>query len=160
MIGVRPVRALARPAWGVALGVLVLNDHMLKGAGILPGWLTGKLSDFAGLFVAGVLLAALTVARTPRRVAIAQVVVGAGFTAFKLVPVLSVAAEGVFALVGLSWRVVADPTDLLALPVLALAYVHTVRAGTSPATPARGREPRSRSWARSRASRPNRGRAR
>lgn len=124
-----PRRALLHPAWIGALALLVLNDHALKGAGVLPGWLTGKLSDFAGLFVAGVLLAALARARTARRVAIAQAVVGMGFTAFKLVPILSVAANAIYGLVGLSWVVVTDPTDLLALPTLALAYVLVVRAG-------------------------------
>lgn len=34
-----------------AAAVLFVNDHALKGAGLLPGWLTGKLSDVAGLFV-------------------------------------------------------------------------------------------------------------
>ena len=37
----------------VSLGVLVANDHFLKGSGLLPGWLTGKLSDLAGLVVLG-----------------------------------------------------------------------------------------------------------
>ena len=46
----------------IALLALLLNDGVLKYA--YPGWLTGKLSDFAGLFVvAGLLLAAW-----PRRV--------------------------------------------------------------------------------------------
>ena len=30
-----------------AIAVLVVNDHVLKSA--YPGWLTGKLSDIAGL---------------------------------------------------------------------------------------------------------------
>src|SRR5262245_40893240 len=34
----------------VAVGVLLLNDHVLKAA--VPSWLTGKLSDFAGLYFA------------------------------------------------------------------------------------------------------------
>jgi hypothetical protein len=48
--------ALRSPMFGAALSVLVLNDHWLKGAGLLPGWLTGKLSDFAGLIVAPILV--------------------------------------------------------------------------------------------------------
>jgi hypothetical protein len=43
--------------WWVALGVLLINDHVLKVVGVLPGWLTGKLSDVAGLIVAPVLAA-------------------------------------------------------------------------------------------------------
>ena len=41
------VRALASPGFALALVVLVLNDHVLKTA--YPGWVTGKLSDVAGL---------------------------------------------------------------------------------------------------------------
>jgi hypothetical protein len=54
-----PRAGLAHPAWWLALALLALNDHVLKGAGLLPAWLTGKLSDVAGLVVAPVLLAAL-----------------------------------------------------------------------------------------------------
>ena len=46
----RPSRALLHPLWLGSLALLVLNDHVLKGAGLLPGVLTGKLSDFAGVF--------------------------------------------------------------------------------------------------------------
>ena len=43
---------LRRPGFWAALALLVLNDHLAKGAGVLSGWLTGKLSDFAFLIVA------------------------------------------------------------------------------------------------------------
>lgn len=43
----------------VALVLLALNDHLWKGAGVLPAWLTGKLSDFAGLLFFPLLLSAL-----------------------------------------------------------------------------------------------------
>ena len=47
--------------WTVLVGmaVLALNDHVLKGADLLPSWLTGKLSDFAGLLFFPLLLQAL-----------------------------------------------------------------------------------------------------
>jgi len=57
----------SRFVWWVALAVLVVNDHVLKGAGLLPGWLTGKLSDFAGLVVAPVVVS--TIARAQRSAA-------------------------------------------------------------------------------------------
>lgn len=44
-----PERALPTLPWVAALLVLVVNDHVLKGSGLLPGVITGKLSDFAGL---------------------------------------------------------------------------------------------------------------
>ena len=40
---------LASPQFIAALLLLLLNDYVLKYS--FPGWLTGKLSDFAGLFV-------------------------------------------------------------------------------------------------------------
>ena len=40
---------LTRPVPLVAAGVLALNDHVLKGAGLVPTAVTGKLSDVAGL---------------------------------------------------------------------------------------------------------------
>jgi hypothetical protein len=53
----RDGRAIARPGDGLlhpvallALVVLVLNDHVLKA--VAPGFVTGKLSDVAGLIVA------------------------------------------------------------------------------------------------------------
>jgi len=54
-----PPRALSHPLWWAALALLVANDHVLKGAGLLPESLTGKLSDFAGMIVAPPLLGAL-----------------------------------------------------------------------------------------------------
>jgi hypothetical protein len=37
----------------------VVNDHVLKGSGLLPAAVTGKLSDVAGLFFFPVLCASL-----------------------------------------------------------------------------------------------------
>jgi hypothetical protein len=41
----------------LAIGILAVNDHLLKG--VVPGLVTGKLSDAAGLLVAPPLLAVL-----------------------------------------------------------------------------------------------------
>src|SRR5688572_15378792 len=70
-------------AWWLALAVLALNDHVLKGSGLLPGVLTGKLSDFAGLIVAPLLLCALLGVRTDRARALAFAAVIAPFVAIK-----------------------------------------------------------------------------
>lgn len=48
--------ALLHPALLMAVAVLLLNDHVLKSAA--PGWVTGKLSDVAGLFFFPALLEA------------------------------------------------------------------------------------------------------
>lgn len=114
--------ALRHPLFALALALLVLNDHVLKGAGILPGWLTGKLSDFAGLIVAPVLLSAMLRARDARRRALAFLIVGGWFTAVKLVPAAASASIAAASMLGLDWTIVVDPTDLVALSVLPLAW--------------------------------------
>lgn len=54
-----PLGEFLHPVPLVALVVLAMNDHRWKGAGVLPEWLTGKLSDFAGLLFFPLLLTAL-----------------------------------------------------------------------------------------------------
>ena len=76
------LRALAHPGSVLALVVLVLNDHVLKQA--WPGWVTGKLSDVAGLVVAPLLLAALlAIVRVPRPMPVALAATGVGFVLCK-----------------------------------------------------------------------------
>lgn len=79
-----PRRALLRWPFLLALAVLLLNDHLLKGAGLLPGWLTGKLSDVAGLYVAPVVLAALIGIETRTGAWLVALVIGLGFTGLQL----------------------------------------------------------------------------
>lgn len=117
-----PGRALTHPAWWIALAVLALNDHVLKGAAVLPGWATGKLSDLAGLFLAPVLLAALVRARTSRQLAAAHVATGAVFALLQLSPDAARLWDHGMTLLGVPWRTWSDPTDLLALPILAVAW--------------------------------------
>jgi hypothetical protein len=61
---------LAHPSSVAAVLLLLVNDHLLKGR--WPGWLTGKLSDFAGLyffpFLLMLLLAPLSFWLAPRSV--------------------------------------------------------------------------------------------
>jgi hypothetical protein len=102
--------------------VLVLNDHWLKGAGLLPGWLTGKLSDFAGLIVAPILLATLARARARHSRLTCWALVVAPFAAIKLCPAAARAVEHFTRWVGFGWRIWSDPTDLIALSVLPLGW--------------------------------------
>lgn len=113
---------LLHPVWWAALGLLVVNDHALKHLGLLPGWLTGKLSDVAGMIVAPVLLAAALRTRTVAARAAAFAWVAAVFTLMKVLPAGARAAESLAALAGLDWRVVADPTDVLALLAMPVAW--------------------------------------
>jgi hypothetical protein len=110
-----PGGELLHPAALAAMVLLALNDHVLKGRA--PGWLTGKLSDFAGLLFFPLLLTAgWNTARwalrrpwrlTSRALVIAVVATGIGFTIWKLGGVLGA---------------VRDPSDLAALVMLAPAY--------------------------------------
>jgi hypothetical protein len=52
-----PLGEFLHPVPLAALAILIVNDHLLKGRG--PGWLTGKLSDFAGVLFFPLLLTAL-----------------------------------------------------------------------------------------------------
>ncbi|SFF86117.1 hypothetical protein SAMN05421541_12642 [Actinoplanes philippinensis] len=112
---------LGHPVTMAALAVLVINDHVLKAAH--PGWVTGKLSDAAGMLLAPPLLAALTGLIAPRLplrpVAVTAIVtVGAGFTFVKLWGYGAELASATWSLVTPS-LIRADPADLIVLPLLA-----------------------------------------
>ena len=121
-------RALFHPLWIGALLLLVINDHLLKGASLLPGVVTGKLSDFAGLLVAPLVLAALLGVRSRKGFLLAHVGVGLGFAAINLSAAAAGAFEGLMALGPLPWHITVDPTDLGALPMLALSWTVLGRA--------------------------------
>lgn len=111
---------VAHPLWWGALLVLLINDHWLKGAGVAPAWLTGKLSDFAGMIVAPCLVATLARHELVRLGAFAAVAL-----AFAAINLSTSAADVLVAVVGrlgLDWRIWSDPTDLVALTVLPLAW--------------------------------------
>ena len=139
---------LLHPVVLAALALLILNDHVLKQAA--PSPVTGKLSDVAGLIVLPVLLVAAweLALRTGGRhggsgrlVAGAAVVIsGIGFAIVKTQPagaeafgLLLGAAQWLLALPMhmalaqpvpgvVAAHVLADPTDLLALPALVVAF--------------------------------------
>jgi hypothetical protein len=126
---------LHHPLWWLGLVVLIINDNLLKGAGVAPAWLTGKLSDFAFLIVAPVLVACLLPARLQGRRIFAFSAVSVVFVAADLDPSVS---DGVVTLakrLGLAWRLWPDVTDLLALAMLPLAW----RISAGKATPANWR---------------------
>lgn len=118
-ITLHPARGLLHPAWLASLVVLALNDHVLKGSGLLPGVLTGKLSDVAGLVVAPLLLAALLRVRSARAWVACHVAVGAVFSAIQLSAAAAESWSALMGVFGFPWIITRDPTDLLALPALA-----------------------------------------
>ncbi len=117
-----PRRALLHPLFLGALAALATNDHFLKGSGLLPAAVTGKLSDFAGLLVAPVLLAALLSARSRPAFAACHIVVGGVFSAIQLSHGAANTWSALMGLVGVPWAITSDPTDLIALSVLPISY--------------------------------------
>jgi hypothetical protein len=125
-----PSRDLVHPLFLGAVGVLLLNDHVLKGSGLLPGWFTGKLSDFAGLYFFPVLAFAVLDWVTRGRACTHRSVLGGalaavtalGFALVKLSP-------GMNEWVGAFWGpMVLDATDLVALPSALASWVFLVHA--------------------------------
>ena len=117
-----PARALLTPTWIASLAVLILNDHVLKGAQLLPGVVTGKLSDFAGMIVAPVVLAALLRVRTRGALLACHLAVGAVFAGIQLSPSFAASWSALMGSIGFPWIITCDPSDLIALPTLALAW--------------------------------------
>jgi hypothetical protein len=120
---------MKRGVFLTGLALLVVNDWLLKGAGWLPGWFTGKLSDAAGLVVAPVVLATVfALARVPSAVArgLAVAFVAVVFAAIKVDAGFAAGFDAIVnAVVGglrlpLAARTIADRTDLVALPLVAV----------------------------------------
>lgn len=128
----RPSRSLAHPLWLCALLVLLVNDHLLKGSA-LPGWLTGKLSDFAGPIVAAVLLAVLLRVRSKRGWVLSHVATAIGFAAINVVPSVAHWVEKVSASTPFPWTITVDPTDIVGLVALPLSLLVLGAASTSDA---------------------------
>lgn len=118
----RPEHALLTPTWLGALALLVANDHWLKGSGMLPGVLTGKLSDFAGMLVAPVLLASLLCVSTRRGLLVCHVAVVVVFSGIQLSPEFAQLWSGWMGLLGHPWVITCDPTDLIAVPFAWLSW--------------------------------------
>jgi hypothetical protein len=119
---IHPERALLTPTWLGSLALLVANDHWLKGSGLLPGVLTGKLSDFAGLLMAPVLLATLLRVRTHRGLLACHIATGAVFAGIQLSTGFADLWSGAMGLIGHPWVITSDLTDLIALPCLWLSW--------------------------------------
>jgi hypothetical protein len=142
----RSLRALAHPITVGAVILLLVNDHLLRV--MWPSWWTGKIGDFAWLafFPAAlaVPLALIVPARVRRRdatvAALAFGITGGMFAAMKTIPAAMEAGLWVLRLItGGPFILRADPTDLLALPGLAIGWW----VWDQPAAPA----PSRRAWA-------------
>lgn len=121
------------PVPAVAMILMALNDHWLKWR--WPSWFTGKLSDFLGVFYFPLLVVALVCLfqsawlrrRPPAYITRRKLGLAMIFTVLLMAIVkLSPAAAAQIAQAFSSWvfriRIVADPTDLIALSSLGLTY--------------------------------------
>lgn len=119
------LRCAVHPATLFSIVLLLLNDHLFKV--VAPSWLTGKVSDFAGLFFFPFLLALLlsvllgwqrrlpsmTIGRT------AITITAIWFALAKATPLgHALTVRAISALLGYQIAVELDPTDLIALAVL------------------------------------------
>ncbi|WP_143120928.1 hypothetical protein [Streptosporangium canum] len=122
---------LGHPVTVVATIVLLINDHVLKA--LWPGLVTGKLSDVAGLLVAPPLLALVRVPALG-----ATIATGTGFVLVKTTATGAALASQAWTLFAGPSRVLADPTDLVALPALGLAWLVSRRCRADHAGRPRG----------------------
>ncbi|MDD5305810.1 MAG: hypothetical protein PHU25_00675 [Deltaproteobacteria bacterium] len=139
-----PVSELLHPAAVVAMITLGVNDHLLKGSGLLPGWLTGKLSDLSGMIFFPLLLTALTdtalfaaslvLAAFGRdagldfrlrkwKLAVACALTGAVFAAIKVSHAAAGACVDALGALGFPSHAWCDPTDLTALALLPVSFL-------------------------------------
>ncbi len=117
----RPWRAVLHPLWVIGLFVLVINDHVMK-TSEHAGWLTGKVSDFAGLLIAPVLLATLLQVRTKRGVWLSALATGCVFAAIN-VSYTAAHYWDRLASVIYPYYTTVDPSDLVALISIPLGVV-------------------------------------
>ncbi|WP_413290854.1 hypothetical protein [Bdellovibrio sp. HCB337] len=130
------IKFFVHPIPLTAVAVMALNDHWGKYA--FPGILTGKLSDFCGVFYLPILMLALIVAfdelfgvnkfRLSKRTTIVAIL----FTDFlmvlvKLSPASARAIEAFFANYLFQIQLIQDPTDLTSLLVNPLTYLYLRR---------------------------------
>ncbi|WP_155348832.1 hypothetical protein [Acrocarpospora pleiomorpha] len=106
---------IGHPLTVAAVVVLLLNDHLFKG--LWPGVVTGKLSDLVGLIAAPALVNLLI-----RRPWLSVVLTGAVFTLVKTTATGAYLASQAWTLGWGPSVVLADPTDLFALPALYAAW--------------------------------------
>lgn len=133
----RALQCLKHPATIASIALLVVNDHIFKL--LAPSWVTGKLSDFAGLFFFPFLLAAALGPITRRAGALAFAITAAWFTLVKTSAWgIALTQDALYPILGYRVPITLDPTDLIALVVLVPAW----RLWNQPTTP----KPDARAW--------------
>ncbi len=132
-----PAGEFLHPIPLAALAILAVNDHVLKGGGVVPGAITGKLSDLMGFIFFPLLCTAVldTVLWGTARLGVpvdfslrwwklwgGLATTTALMAAIKLSPAASQAFAHFLGLLGFPSQIVADTTDLLTLPAIAIPF--------------------------------------
>jgi hypothetical protein len=126
----------------LAVAIMALNDHYLKMA--YPGMITGKLSDFMGVFYFPIFLCALVMlaqaslqgesARLTLRLIVCSILfTDAIMIALKLSSGFTLFIENFFARFLFEIRIWNDPTDLFALTMNELTFFYLWRWMKRPA---------------------------
>ncbi len=138
-----PADEFLHPIPLAALLILVLNDWWLKPSGWATGFITGKLSDLAGLLFFPLLCTAcfdcmafaahklgLHTDFSLRRykIAVAIACTGLGFALVKLSDSVNLSVVQALRSAGFDAVIVRDPSDLLTLPVLLVPWLVATRA--------------------------------
>ncbi|MGZ5278510.1 MAG: hypothetical protein ACXWC9_01120 [Pseudobdellovibrionaceae bacterium] len=119
-----------------AVCLMAANDHWLKYQ--YPNWLTGKLSDFCGVFYLPIFILALAVGllavvgqkeKASRLLTVKNLALAILFTDFlliivKLSPHMASIIEDLFAQFLFEIQIIPDPTDLLALAMNPMTYLY------------------------------------
>ncbi|HAN77051.1 MAG TPA: hypothetical protein DCQ31_04375 [Bacteroidales bacterium] len=115
------IEKLTHPLFIVSLLILILNDFVLKA--YYPNVITGKLSDFAGLFIFPIMILLLFKdANSKRFQIIIFTVVAISFIIWKVLPIDSF-LEKINTLIPFAPSRTKDFSDLIALIVLPLSYM-------------------------------------
>lgn len=132
------MRLLSHPTILASIGLLALNDHILRK--IWPSALTGKLGDFCWLFFFPALLAAVVTALAPARLrrrperilAACMAVTGLVFLAANTLEPVRLWVQGtVTGLTGVRVLITRDPSDAIALLAFVPLWVLAERSRTA-----------------------------
>lgn len=123
------LRCLQNPITWLSIALLLINDHVLKI--ISPSWLTGKLSDFAGIFFFPFIIAAgLSIILVKFNLSTHQIgQIAFGFVAIWFVllktfqPVNRLTAHIATNFIGFPTKFSLDPIDLISLLMLFPAWI-------------------------------------
>jgi len=110
---------LLHPIFLLAVLVLLLNDHLFKE--IYPTYLTGKLSDFAGLFVFSV-FSSMICEKIFNNDNVLWINYSCIALLFILIKVIPIEQWFPISITGFYPNIIADKTDLMALSILPVSY--------------------------------------